>query len=232
MKPLMELLHYLTRVDRRWLLTWVSIYSSFMLIDAFNYNSVVATVIKYTGIVLCFVYAKLKYKNDHLLHLALFFTLSADAVLIFDNTSPLGVLLFCFAQFFHIARLSTVELKIKALIVYFVIIALILGIGFVTDAPILYPLAAIYASTLIANVYIAFHWYQDKKTIASASAVYGFALFLCCDTCVAISYLATTHVLSAVFINLANYFAWTFYYPSQVLISNSSKENRAKNKKL
>ncbi len=223
-----QLFHYLTRVDRRWLITWATIYTSFMLIDAFNYNSPIATIIKYSGIFLCFLYSMLKYHKDHLLHLALFFTLLADAVLIFDNTSPLGVLLFCFAQFFHIARLSTVSFDLRALIFYLIIVACILGIGFTMDLPIMYPLAGTYGATLITNVYIAFHWHKNAKTIASTCAVFGFTLFLCCDTCVAISYLATTHVLPFFLVNLANYFAWTFYYPSQVLISNSSKENLPK----
>ena len=50
----------------------------------------------------------------------------------------------------------------------------------------------------------------------------GFILFLCCDICVALSYLSHENMLPVWMYGLMNYLDWAFYYPAQVLISNSS----------
>jgi hypothetical protein len=55
-----------------------------------------------------------------------------------------------------------------------------------------------------------------------------------CDINVAMSYLSVTGVIPFFIARFANFFAWLFYYPSQVLISNSSiitQKNRKKPEK-
>ena len=87
----------------------------------------------------------------------------------------------------------------------------------------MYALGAIYGYGLLSNLYLAGRWYFARRSIPSTCAFYGFILFVCCDLCVAISYLSGTGALPAFLQIFANYFAWVFYYPSQVLISNSSE---------
>ena len=61
-----------------------------------------------------------------------------------------------------------------------------------------------------------------RELIASSCAFSGFILFLCCDICVALSYLSHENILPVWMYGLMNYLDWAFYYPAQVLISNSS----------
>ena len=61
-----------------------------------------------------------------------------------------------------------------------------------------------------------------RELIASSCAFSGFILFLCCDICVALSYLSHENMLPVWMYGLMNYLDWAFYYPAQVLISNSS----------
>lgn len=223
-----RLFAYIKTINKYWLATWAVIYASFLVLDIVWTGSVPVTVIKYTGIVLCLVYAFRKWPKDYLLQIALLFTLLADTILVFDHTSVVGVFVFCIAQFFHLARLSQFHFSPKAFIVYLVIIGLVSAFCLMQHLPLMYPLAGTYLVTLVFNLSLARHWYFEARTIPSLCALVGFSLFLCCDLNVGISYFSAIGAFSAELLAPANYLAWLFYYPSQVFISNSSKENLAK----
>ncbi|MBQ3309725.1 hypothetical protein IJG78_03550 [Candidatus Saccharibacteria bacterium] len=216
-----RLIAYLQTVDRAWLAIWILIYLGFVILDAFFPHFWGVTTLKMLGIILCVVYAWQKFKKDSLLIIALAFTLLADTLLALDNTSIAGVFTFCFAQFFHTARLKkTVPVFLFA---YFGIIIIFFSLSVLCNISPIYAIAAVYGTTLITNVILSIRWHHRAKSVASICAMAGFILFLCCDTCVGLSYLAGTAEVLPFFIHrLANYFAWVFYYPSQVLISNSS----------
>lgn len=220
---------YLRSVNKYWLITWAGIYLSFLILDIVINGSVPVTVIKYTGIVLCLVYAYEKWSKDYLLQIALGFTLLADTILVFDNTSTLGVFVFCIAQFFHLARLNSFYFNPKIFVLYLVIIILFGAFGMIWQMDLRYPLAGVYLITLIYNLIEAKIWNYTAKSTPSICALVGFTLFLCCDINVGISYFSSIGTLPAALFAPANYFAWVFYYPSQVLISNSSKKNNFKN---
>ncbi len=255
-----------------WLVIWGTIFVSFVVLDsifqtAYNGENVYyqiaigphqilievvkngtfigVTILKYIGIVLSFVYARKKFPRDHVLQIALAFTLLADTILTFDSVSVFGVLAFCFAQYFHLARFA--KMKPNAFIIWTIFVLLLLIFGWYHKIPDMYILAFIYAISLAGNIILTHRWWRkikdnkdstDREIVASTCAMYGFVLFALCDTNVALSYLSVTGTLPLFIARYANFFAWLFYYPSQVLISNSSiitgksKKNHKKSQKI
>ena len=262
-----KLLEYAVKIDMIWLVIWGTIFVSFVVLDSIfqtaypgedvfyrfylgnhdinikvisNGTFVGVTLLKYIGIVLSYIYAHRKFPKDYILQIALLFTLLADTILTFDSISVFGVLAFCFAQYFHIARFA--KIKPKYFVTWTLFILLLLTFGWYNKIPEMYVLAFIYAISLTANIILTHRWWKrtkdnpkstDREIVASTCAMYGFILFALCDTNVAISYLSTTGTLPFQIARYANFFAWLFYYPSQVLISNSSIITRkyTKNKK-
>jgi hypothetical protein len=253
---LLKVLEYATKVDMIWLVIWGTIFASFVVLDSIfqtaypgkdiyysfaigghihmiqivsNGTFIGVTLLKYIGIILSFIYARKKFPKDYILQIALAFTLLADTILTFDQVSVFGVLAFCFAQYFHIARFAKV--KPKFFVGWTLFVILFLMFGWFHNIPDMYVLALVYGSSLIGNIALTHRWWKrvqkskdstDREIVASTCAFFGFILFLMCDTNVAISYLSVTNVLPIFIARYANFFAWLFYYPSQVLISNSS----------
>jgi len=251
-----KVVDYAISIDMIWLVIWGTIFSSFVVLDSIfqtaypgedvfwnlsfsdtpiivkvvsNGTFIGVTILKYIGIVLSYVYARKKFPKDYILHIALAFTLLADTILTFDSVSVFGVLAFCFAQYFHIARFA--KIKPKAFATWTIFILTLLTFGWYNKIPDMYVLAFVYAISLIANIVLTHRWWKqtkdnknstDRELVASTCAMYGFILFLLCDTNVAVSYLSVTGTLPLFVARYANFFAWLFYYPSQVLISNSS----------
>ncbi len=215
------ILNWLATVERIWLTTWIVIYVCFLILDAVWPGAPIVTFLKYSGIVLCVVYVYQKHRSDVFLELALAFTLLADTILVIDSTSIIGVFVFCIAQFFHLTRLS--GLGTLALANYVIIVLAIFFFGVLTNFLPMFAIAFVYGLTLCTNFILARRWYREAKNLPSVCATTGFGLFLCCDFCVACSYLSLIGILAPQIYGLANYFSWFFYYPSQVLVANSSK---------
>ena len=215
-----HLIVYLQTVDKRWLTTWAIIYVGFVILGSFFPDFIGTDILKIIGITLCLIYTCQKFKKDSLLIIALIFTLLADIILTINDVSIFGVITFCFAQFFHTARLK--QTKPIFLIFYFLIATVIFLIAIYLKINPMYAIAGIYAYGLFSNLFFSIRWYFAAKSTASTCAAVGFFLFVLCDICVALSYLGVTAVLPLIFKPFGDYFAWIFYYPSQVLISNSS----------
>ena len=209
------------QIDRHWLITWSTIYISFNLINLFYPHFWGVTLIQYVGIFLCLIYAYQSFRTDSLLIIAFLFTLLADTILMWIHAETIGVYVFCFAQFFHTARLGNT--RPKFLMGYFITIFVIFCFGLTQGYNPVYTISFIYALAIVTNLVIARRLFRsDPTNIRFRLAFIGFILFLCCDTCVAVSYLANVDVLPKVIFPFVNYFVWVFYYPSQVLLSNSS----------
>ena len=252
-----KVLDYGTTIDRTWLTTWGTIFFSFVVLDFlfqslykgqnifwdFNFlgfdahlrvvsngTFIGVTILKYLGIILTFLYARKKFPRDHVLQIALGFTLLADTLLMLDNVSPLGVFAFCLAQYFHLARFA--KIKPTYFIAWSAFLFLLLVLGSLAHLEKMYVLATIYLFSLGLNVVLTYRWWKrvtknpekhnDRELVASTCAFFGFFLFACCDFNVALSYLSVTGSLPLELARFVNFFAWFFYYPSQVLISNSS----------
>ena len=216
-----RLLAYISRIDLAWLIIWASIYFGFLIAGILVPDFFGITVLKYLGIVLNLVYAVQKFPRDHLLQTALFFTLLADTILVVDSTSIVGVFVFCLAQFFHMSRLSKIQ-PIN-LLLYLALIAILYLFSLHQHIPPIFAICFVYAGSLITNLVFAYRWHKKTPSVQSNCAFFGFLLFLACDTCVAGSYLSHIHFVPYFVYAPANYFAWFFYYPSQLLIANSSK---------
>ncbi|MBR1874823.1 hypothetical protein IJ798_00375 [Candidatus Saccharibacteria bacterium] len=198
------------------------------------------TILKYLGIVLSYLYARRKFPKDYILQIALAFTLLADTILMLDNVSPLGVFAFCLAQYFHLARFA--KIRPSYFIFWSGFLLMLLILGRLAQVETMYVLATIYLFSLTLNVALTCRWwrrvkanpekYSDRELVASTCAFFGFVLFACCDFNVALSYLSVTGTLPLTLARYANFLAWFFYYPSQILISNSSVITKKPQKNL
>lgn len=208
-------------LDVQWVATWIAIYVSFLLLDIFFPGWPPTNMIKYIGIFLCVVYAYTKYNNDIMLTIALLFTFFADTILVWTNWLVAGVYIFCFAQFMHFLRLS--RAKIEHIFTWAAIVTLAFGIAIVYGLEPIYAIGSIYAVILSSNLYLATVRYREHKNdFRARCAFYGFIAFICCDCCVALRFFALDSVLPLFILPVVNFLVWVFYYPSQVLIANSS----------
>lgn len=207
--------------DKRWLIVWIFIYIGFLTLDIFFPNYWGSALLKYTGIFLCVVYAYKKYRNDTKLILALFLTLLADTVLVWTDMTVLGVFIFCFAQFMHFLRLT--RLSKKHLGAFTLVISLLTIVSAFHGDRIIYSLATLYGGLLISNLAMsASRFHEDRQNICARCAFYGFIAFICCDFCVGLRYVMLDGAVPADILPVVAVLVWAFYYPSQVLLANSS----------
>ena len=209
--------------DEKWFLTWIIIFVSFIGLDIMAPGFWGSSLLKYAGIFLCVVYANQKYEKDYKLVIALFFTFLADTILVWTPYEIAGVFVFCFAQLMHFIRLAKVSRK---WLLYFtaIVSGLVIIVGLRHDN-ILYSLAALYGSLLFTNLGLSIRRYRThNKDFRARCAMYGFIAFVGCDLCVGIRHLMLDGIIPAQFLPLVAFMVWIFYYPSQVLLANSSTE--------
>lgn len=216
--------------DEKWFLIWITIFVGFIGLDIIAPGYWGSSLLKYAGIFLCVVYANQKYEKDYKLVLALFFTFLADTILVWTPYETAGVFVFCFAQLMHFMRLS--KMNQKYLIYFMALISgLIIAAG-IRHASILYSVATLYGLLLFSNLGLSIaRFRKNKADFRYRCAMYGFFAFVGCDVCVGIRHLMLDGVVPAQFLPLIAFLVWVFYYPSQVLLANSSTEP-IKQKKL
>lgn len=209
-------------VDMHWLVIWIMIYVGFLTLDVFFPTLwIPSALLKYLGIFLCIVYAHQKYDSDYMLELALLFTFLADTILVWTPHALPGVYVFSFAQFMHFMRLT--KLPRRALSIYAAVISLFFAITITIGLHPLYAIATVYGLLLICNVVTATNNYRENhKDFRARCAFYGFIAFICCDFCVAARFLMLNGTIAANALPIVALLVWVFYYPSQVLIANSS----------
>ncbi len=148
-------------------------------------------------------------------------TFAADVILAINNVAVTGVLTFCLAQTLHFIRLS--QKLLRNVLAYAAIIILLIIVGIVRRTDTMYVIGGIYALLLFSNLFMSFMWFKSSKKCSAKRAFFGFLFFMLCDLCVATSYLSLTKVFPDFLYLAANYAAWVFYLPAQILISNSPK---------
>ena len=211
----------LSYVDMKWLIIWASIYISFLFLDLIVPDFIGTSVIKYAGIFLCVIYANKKYRNDYLLQLALLFTFLADTILVWTPFVVPGVFVFSFAQFMHLMRQT--KLEPKALGYYVCAISLLCALGVAFGLQPIYAIATVYGLLLVCNLVTATkNNNKNNRRFQTRCAFYGFIAFICCDICVALRFLILDGTIPGFLLPILSYLVWFFYYPSQVLIANSS----------
>lgn len=219
----------LSFIDWHWLSVWVAIYLSFIILDIFVPEYAAgSSMLKYIGIFLCLIYARQKYYKDKLLSAAILFTFAADTILVWTGHEVIGVLIFCFAQLFHTIRLTNTKPKIIVLygLAVLLIFAFAVYQGYLLP---IYAITMIYAFLLCSNLYISRRNYRKHNyDFKARCAFYAFVCFICCDTCVALRHLMLDGIMSTQLLPLVAFLVWVFYYPSQVLMANSSTRPESK----
>lgn len=211
-----SLIKALKTLDRRLLAVWLLIFVSFSTLDLIATNSLPVTLIKMFGLFLCLSYVIIFYRKDLPLTLAFVATFTADVMLAINNSSLFGIFTFILGQFLHFIRLKGIKLKSRKIALTAVIIAAYFVIVVAFDSLSIYLLAIPYAIFLLSNLFLSYQWFKKSHSPAATFAFFGFIFFFLCDTCVAIAFLTKIPFFS--------YLDWVFYYPSQVLLSISSKK--------
>lgn len=210
-------------IDANWFAVWIMIYSGFILLDIFFPGFWGSNLLKYTGIFLCVVYAHKKFPTDVPLSVALLLTFCSDTILVWTPFEWLGVFVFCFAQFMHTLRMT--RSSAKNMLFYAGGLVILYTLARLQGVSALYAIAGFYAITLGMNVLISIYNYRaHREDFRARCAFYGFLLFLGCDLCVGLRHLILDGLLSFELLPLIGFLVWVFYYPSQVVLANSSNE--------
>ncbi len=212
------------RIPKYWPIIWITILLFIIIVGFINPTSPILTTVKLGSLALCLIYSIVMFPRSHLLHLAITVTIIADCLLAHNNVSLTGLFIFFLAQSLHFYRLQDPAQRNRAIIIPIVGVFLIVFNFIFKIAPELFVICGFYALMLVLNVLTSWRWYQSAPhQFYPLCAFIGFTIFACCDLCTVISYASLTSILPATFYAPANFFAWFFYYPSQVLISNSPK---------
>jgi len=182
-----------------------------------------ASLIKVSTILTCFFYASFFAPKDHILKCALLFTFLADIILLFDNISPIGIIIFCLAQYSHTARYA--DLNPRLFLTWTLLIIFLFAFMAIHRIPLIYGAAFTYANTLFLNLLLARQWLKRNVPEFRRAAIcnfIGFIFFICCDLTVLVSFFSRTHFLPSFLYAPANFICWLFYFPSQILLTNSS----------
>lgn len=208
-------------------------YFAFLIIDILTKTTGTSLSIhlKY-GTVFIFFLTSLFIKNQSnlqdiiLLRIALFFTLCADTCLLIINHYSLGIVFFIIVQTIYIVRHSIIsKINIKLLLIPVSIIFVSpVFISIVSNTlqkidAMLIQLGIIYGTVLITGLLIA----QKCHNIIS----YAMILFFLCDINVALSYVLyfyPIYVLNIPMDYITNFLIWTFYFPSQLLLTLSGMD--------
>ncbi len=188
------------------------LYATFLTLDLTGRSSYTIWL-KYSGILLCLLYALLcaLRGGDRLIFPALLFTAGADWFLLVRNDHLIwGVALFLVVQTLYLIRLRRMGAEshfwLRSML------AVLLGVAVFAFglASALNLIVALYFSQLLSNTILA--WSAQKWVFAL-----GLTLFVCCDICVGMFNLGIFSPFSSVGM-------WLFYLPSQILIVLSAKE--------
>ena len=203
----------------------IIIYIAFLSIDIFSLN-IDTIYIKYSGIIILFIYSFLYFKKWDISHIsfriAYLFTVLADLfLLVLNSYFIVGVSLFICAQINYFIYLNP-DINIKKLIEYISIYvaicsltscALFISLGYFDS---LYFVVILYFVLLVINAISSL----KKRNEHGITLFIGFILFILCDINVGLnnlSFVLNNRLLYS-FVSVA---MWFFYLPSQFLIVNS-----------
>ena len=197
-----------------------TIYIIFILFDCFHIAPHLSAALKYTGIAICLAYVLNKYRNDHNLIAALFFTVIADTILVWTHYEVAGVIIFCLAQFFHAKRIH--NLRTIYFFGFIAFIAIIMTIAYLYKFVPIYTVATLYAFLLVFNLISAVMYSKNHQLKAAFYLKYGFIAFIACDICVALRHIIMDGLAPDFILPIVSFLVWVFYLPSQALLSHSS----------
>lgn len=213
------------KITLLYLLYELIIFAIFEIMALFSYG---LPFLRYSLIIINFLYGIYIIKNNYSLDnlfliLGLFFTIISDYFLLINENDELyivGIITFIIVQFFYFLRniiLNKINKKeiIAELIIRLILFTLIIIlIDFFMKDYFNYfvSLALFYFINLFMNFVISFK-FRNKSNNKMLSL--GLFLFILCDIMVGLNFIINNY--------LVNYLMWTFYAPSQVLITLSIK---------
>lgn len=212
------------KIYKKWIAAWIVIYALILILGFFFPNQPLTTALKVGSVLFCSAYSFMAFPGDRFLQIAMLTTFLADCLLAKNNISIAGLTVFFAAQCLHLYRITKPKCRAQVAIWAAFGMAMIILNLYLQVLPPIYVICSFYAATLAMNVITSWVWHRDRpQDLFALCAFLGFALFACCDICTGVSYFSLTAVFPAFLYAPANFFAWFFYYPSQILISNSSK---------
>lgn len=202
------------------------LYIAIIITGIFSQNGVASTVLKLSGISLCFLFILITNHKNHHLVLAALFTLIADLFLAGESPlTTLGVFTFIFAQYYHTKNLYGLKKSTPPHILNFVPVLAFFALCL--SELIRLPLFAnlllgiIYAFVLFQN--LSYSYINRKKSKQFFLIFLGFTLFALCDFHVFFSAASGAHYLPISLRPFFDYFAWVYYFPSQVILAISAR---------
>ena len=199
-----------TNKHHYFILAELIIYLCFLAGDLFGFDT---SLIKYAGIVLCFIRAL--YGRNRIIALAFGLTLISDFILLLLNRYyAAGVCFFILVQMTYLYFLYRQQcrpyLLFRSLVFCFGLAALLVC----RQIDLLNLVVLFYFINLLGNALSSFT--NPKLRLMSL----GFVLFICCDVCVGLHNLLPDGRLY----DIVTYCMWLFYLPSQVLIALGSEK--------
>lgn len=192
-----------------------AIYLAFTAMDLLNVSG--SKTLKFAGMLMCLAFSAYLSASggEKTVTWAIGFSLLADVLLLLlERYYAVGIGLFCVVQtvyFLRIYRANGHKAAIPARITAF--LAAICVIAALKMLQPLNVLAVVYFTFFLCNVVQS---YSIKNRLFSI----GLCLFICCDVCVGLYSLPLADTVHA----LVGMGMWTFYLPSQVLITLSGRE--------
>lgn len=220
------------------------LYATFLTFDLLGRSLTLSTNIKFLLVVLCFLYVvirsrKNRGKGHSFLSYALFFTIISDMFILLTEYYFYGVLTFIIAQQLYGIRIDAfydrenertislsrvIQLRLLYQIAIAAIVILILLLANV-DFDALLAVSIFYFISLCTNVIRSLRLSicnRNRKDIRYFA--YGMVLFLLCDINVGLFNLSGFIAVGSsyeIIYSISSILMWTFYAPSQVLISLS-----------
>lgn len=216
------------------------IYVLFLYQDFHGNDAVLSTGLKFSGILICFLFLLSAYifrsrqergSEFLLMVIALAFTVCADICLLLTNHFEFGVFFFLLVQFLYLFRLkksiaSVLWIVLLRLLTASILILLVKMAGLAVDG--LLVLSIFYFLNILHNTGMSMKAARnnrigkDDSKITAELFMAGMILFLLCDINVGIfnigGYIAAYHVILSTLIDFSSSAMWLFYLPSQVLI--------------
>ncbi|WP_167959024.1 lysoplasmalogenase family protein [Anaerosporobacter faecicola] len=203
-------------------------YISFLMIDLCDGTAHTSSIIKYTSILLCFLYVLLGKKQKRSVYMlaGLFFTLVSDYFLLFTDEFAFGLVSFSVVQTIYSMYCSAKkEAFFKKEVVHLSVLAvLLIMLQYVLHIPldIVLVLCGYYGIHLISNLIMG--WRRKRESRERCWFAIGMTAFVLCDIHVAImnagAYLtvSSTNWYQQLY-NLAVVACWFYYLPSQVCLA-------------
>ena len=215
------------------LLVELFLYTLFLYFDFNDINIEISNWLKYVGIIICFlaslipIFSKNSAKSQYFIPFSLFFTLVSDYFLLINTDKNLyifGVVIFIIVQlsyFIYIETLKKNKTSFLISLIFRIILSSILIIVLsIIRFDLLSIVSACYFVELLMNFITSLSLIKINKFFLIFSI--GLLLFIGCDISVGLTNL---DLFEGHIKNLVSNLMWTFYLPSQVLISFSNYIN-------